>query len=201
MARSDTTRTRALVRRGLTLEYITLGWNVVGVGVIAVSAIAARSVALAGFGLDSLVEIFASLVVVWELTGSGGRARQQRALRLIGLAFFGLALYIAGQAAWVLATRHHPDSSPLGIAWTAVTFLVMMGLALGKTVTGRALGNPVLQTEGKVTRVDAYLAAAVLLGLSLNAAFGWWWADPLAGLVIVVYGVKEGRHALAEARL
>jgi divalent metal cation (Fe/Co/Zn/Cd) transporter len=201
MVRPDVSEARALVRRGLTLEYVTLGWNVVGVVVIAFSAIAAHSVALAGFGLDSLVEVFASLVVVWELTGSGGRVRQRHALRLIGFAFFGLAFYIAVQAAWVLATRHHPDSSPLGIVWTAVTFLVMMGLAVGKTVTGRALGNPVLQTEGKVTRVDAYLAAAVLLGISLNAAFGWWWADPLAGLVIVVYGIKEGRHTLAEARL
>ncbi len=200
MVRSDSAQSHSLIRRGLRLEYSTLGWNVVGVVVIAVSAIAARSVALAGFGLDSLVEIFASLVVVWELTGSGGRARQRHALRLIGFAFFGLALYIASQAAWVLATRHHPDASPLGIVWTAVTFLAMMALAFGKTVTGRALGNPVLQTEGKVTRADAYLAAAVLVGLSLNAAFGWWWADPFAGLVIVVYGIKEGRHALAEAR-
>ena len=189
---ATTTDPSGLLRRGLGLEYATLAWNVVGVGVVAVAAIASRSVALAGFGLDSLIEIFASLVVVWELTGSGTPARQHTALRLIGAAFFALAVYITIQAGWVLAGRHHPDTSKLGIAWTAITCVVMLLLAAGKTATGKALANPVLRTEGRVTLVDAYLAAAVLSGLILNAGPGWWWADPLAGLVIVVYGTKEG---------
>ena len=174
---------------------MTLGWNVVGVVVLAVAAIAAHSVALAGFGLDSLIEILASTVVVWQLTDSGGD-RERIAMRIIGGAFLVLAIYIAAQATYLLVTGGPPAPSPLGIIWTAVTCAVMLGLALGKARTGAALGNPVLQTEGRVTLVDAYLAAAVLVGLVLNAALGWWWADPLAGFVIVFYGVKEGWAAL-----
>jgi divalent metal cation (Fe/Co/Zn/Cd) transporter len=189
------TSQRHLLRRGLALEYITLGWNVIGVIVLVVAAIAARSVALAGFGLDSLVEIAASLVVVWELTGAGGPAGERRALRLIGAAFFGLALYIAAQAAYVLATNAHPEPSSLGIVWTAITCVVMVTLASGKATTGRALGNAVLMAEGRVTLIDAVLAGAVLIGLVLNAAVAWWWADPLAGLVIVFYGTREGLAA------
>jgi divalent metal cation (Fe/Co/Zn/Cd) transporter len=189
------TRNRHLMRRGLVLESTTLAWNVVGVVVLAFAAIRARSVALAGFGLDSLVEIGASIVVVWELTGAGGPERERRALRLIGSAFFALALYIAVQGVYVLASRARPHPSPLGIAWTAVTCAVMLALAYGKGVTGRALRNPVLSTEGRVTLIDAFLAGTVLVGLALNAAFGLWWADPLAGFVIVFYGVREGLTA------
>ncbi len=190
-----TVSTRRLPRRGLDLECFTLGWNVVGVVILAFAALAARSVALAGFGLDSLVEIGASTVVLWELTGAGGSDRQRRALRLIGAAFFALAIYIAAQGAYVLATGARPAHSSLGIGWTAVTCAVMLALAYGKAVTGRALGNPVLSTEERVTLVDAYLAGAVLIGLVLNAALGWWWADPFAGFVIVFYGISEGRAA------
>jgi divalent metal cation (Fe/Co/Zn/Cd) transporter len=134
-------RDQRLLRRGLALEYITLGWNVVGVVILAFGAVTARSVALAGFGLDSLVEIGASLVVVWELTGAGGPERERRALRLIGAAFFGLATYIGVQAAYVLAIGARPEHSPVGIAWTAVTCVVMLSLAYGKAITGRALGT------------------------------------------------------------
>jgi len=189
-----TTR-QALLRRGLLLEYATLGWNCAGVVVVAAAAWAARSVALAGFGLDSLIEIFASVVVVWQLTGAG-KARERRAMRLIGIAFYALAAYILVQAALVLLSGVRPHSSPLGIAWLAATLAAMLLLARGKSVTGRQLDNPVLRTEAHVTLIDACLAAAVLVGLLLTALFGWWWADPLAGLVIVYYGVKEGRAAL-----
>jgi divalent metal cation (Fe/Co/Zn/Cd) transporter len=185
----------ALLRRGLRLEYATLGWNVVGLAVLAATAITARSVALAGFGLDSLIEIGASVVVVWELSGSDP-ARERRALRLIGIAFLALAAYLAVQASVVLAVHHHAAQSPVGIAWTGASALVMFALAAGKARTGRALDNPVLISEGRVTFVDGLLAGAVLAGLVLNAMLGWWWADPLAGLVIVVYGVREGSAAL-----
>ena len=184
-----------LLRRGVQLEQLTLGWNIVGIVVLALAAITARSVALAGFGLDSLVEIGASTVVLWELSGSG-EARQRRALRCIGVAFVALAIYITVQSSVVLATGYHPKSSPLGIAWTAVTAAVMFGLAAGKAKTGRALDNPVLTTEGRVTFIDGLLAVSVLVGLTLNATTGAWWADPLAGFVIVFYGLKEARAIL-----
>jgi divalent metal cation (Fe/Co/Zn/Cd) transporter len=182
----------ALLRRGFALEYATLGWNVAGIVVLAIAAVAARSVALAGFGLDSLIEIGASTVVLWELSGTGAE-RQRRGLRLIGYAFAALAAYLLGQSTVVLATGYHPRPSPVGIAWTAVTAAVMFALAAGKARTGRALGNPVLRTEGRVTLIDGILATAVLAGLVLNAAAGWWWADPAAGYVLVYYAAREVR--------
>jgi divalent metal cation (Fe/Co/Zn/Cd) transporter len=190
----DATRAR-LLSRGRRLEIVTLAWNVVGIVVLAIAAVRAGSVALAGFGLDSLIEIGASTVVLWELADTH-QQRQARALRLIGGAFVALAVYLAVQSSVVLALRDHPGHSPLGIAWTAVTALAMFVLARGKTATGEALDNPVLRTEGKVTTVDAILAVAVLVGLVFNAAFGWWWADPIAGYVLVYYGAREARAAL-----
>jgi divalent metal cation (Fe/Co/Zn/Cd) transporter len=183
----------ALLRRGFLLEYTTLGWNVVGIVVLAVAALAARSVALAGFGLDSLIEIGASTVVIWELSGSG-EARQRRALRLIGTAFVLLAIYLLIQSTWVILVGFEPDHSPLGIAWTAVTAVAMFALAAGKARTGAALGNPVLVTEGRVTLIDGVLATAVLVGLVLNAGLDWWWADPAAGYVLVYYAAREARE-------
>lgn len=154
-----------LVRRGLRLEYVTLGWNVLGTFVVAWAAIAARSVSLAGFGLDSVIEIGASAVVVWELSGTGA-ARRGRALRLIGAAFVLLAVYLAAQSTVVLLTAHHAEHSPAGIAWTALTAAVMFGLAAAKTNTGAALDNEVLRTEGRVTFVDGVLATACWSGSS-----------------------------------
>ena len=194
----DQARAR-LLRRGFALEYATLGWNVAGIAVLAVAAIAARSVALAGFGLDSLIEIGASVVVVWELSGTG-EDRQHRALRLIGFAFAALALYLLIQSTAVLIAGYHPRHSVPGIAWTAVTAVVMFALAAGKARTGQALDNPVLRTEGRVTTVDGILAVAVLVGLALNAAAGWWWADPAAGYVLVYYAAREVREILFPAR-
>lgn len=186
-----------LVRRAFILEYVTLGWNVVGVVVLAIAAISARSVALGGFGLDSLIEIGASTVVIWELSDSS-QQRQRTGLRVIGAAFLMLALYLAVQSTLLLAAHYAPRHSPLGIGWTLVTAFVMFALAAGKESTGQRLDNPVLRTEGRVTFVDGVLATAVLAGLVLNAALGWWWADPLAGYVLLTYAVREGLRALRQ---
>jgi len=169
---------------------MTLGWNVAGVVVLTVLAISASSVALAGFGLDSLIEIGASTVVLWELADTS-EVRRTRALRLIGAAFVGLAVYLLVQSTLALITAHQASPSPAGIVWTGMTAAVMFTLAALKARTGRALANPVLVSEGRVTLIDAILAVAVLVGLAVNALFGWWWADPLAGLVIVFYAVRE----------
>ena len=157
----DEAARKALVRRGFALEFVTLGWNVIGVVVLAAAAVAARSVALAGFGLDSLIEIGASTVVIWELCGTG-QARQRRALRLIGYAFAALAAYLLVQSTLVLATGYHPRHSVIGIGWTAATAAVTFALAFGKARTGAARGNPVLQTEGRVTLIHGILATAIL---------------------------------------
>jgi divalent metal cation (Fe/Co/Zn/Cd) transporter len=184
---------RSLIRRGFALEWMTLGWNVAGIIVLAFAAVTARSVALAGFGLDSLIEIGASTVVIWELSGTG-EERQRKGLRLIGGAFAALAVYLLVQSTLVLATGYHPRHSVPGIIWTALTAAVMFALAVGKSRMGRALDNPVLRTEGRVTMIDGILATAVLAGLALNAALGWWWADPAAGYVLVYYAAREVRE-------
>jgi divalent metal cation (Fe/Co/Zn/Cd) transporter len=191
----EPSRAEALLARGLRLEYATLGWNVVGSVVVLAAAVVARSIALAGFGLDSLIEIVASVVVVWQLKGADKR-RERTALRIIGVAFLLLAFYIAVQSLVVLVTGFRPHHSQVGIGWLAATAVVMFALAYAKRITGRALGSRVLETESRVTTIDGYLAVAVLVGLVLNAAVGWWWADPLAGLVIVFYGFREGWASL-----
>ena len=181
------------MRRGFALEYVTLSWNVAGIVVLAAAALTARSVALAGFGLDSLIEIGASTTVIWELSGSGAQ-RQRRGLRLIGYAFAALAAYLLIQSSVALATGYRARHSLPGMGWTAATAVVMFLLAAGKARTGRALDNPVLRTEGRVTMIDGILATSVLLGLALNAGLGWWWADPAAGYVLVFYASREVRE-------
>jgi divalent metal cation (Fe/Co/Zn/Cd) transporter len=199
IANAPTTPER-LLRRGLRLEYATLAWNVVGSVVLLAAAAVAGSLALAGFGVDSVIEIVASAVVVWQLKGTAGDGRDRLALRVIAAAFALLALYIAAQAAQILLVADHPGTSTVAIAWLALTVAAMLALAAAKRATGERLGNPVLVTEARVTLVDGALAAAVLLGVALNAAAGWWWADPLAALVIVGYSVREARHAWREAQ-
>jgi divalent metal cation (Fe/Co/Zn/Cd) transporter len=199
-SRTVPSRREQLVRRGLRLEYTTLSWNVIEIGFLVVAAVQARSVALAGFAVDSFIEIFASVVVIWQLKGTAVEHDERRALRMIGIAFFLLAIYIVIQAVVTVALGVRPDSSPLGIAWLAATCVVMFALAAGKARTGRELGNPVLSAEAKVTLVDGALAAGILVGLVLNAALGWWWADIAAGAILVVYGVREGREHLRHAR-
>ena len=144
----------------------------------------------------SLIEIGASAVVIWELSGTG-QERQRRGLRLIGFAFAALAIYLLVQSTVVLAAGYHPRHSALGIIWTAATAAAMFTLAAGKAQTGRALGNPVLRTEGRVTMTDGILAVAVLLGLTVNAALGWWWADPAAGYVLVYYAARQVREVFS----
>jgi divalent metal cation (Fe/Co/Zn/Cd) transporter len=193
MTVADDPARQAPLRRGFALEYATLAWNAIGIVVLAIAAVAARSVALAGFGLDSLIEIGASAVVIWELSGTGEQ-RQRRSLRLIGAAFAALAAYLLVQSTVVLAAGYQPGHSVPGIIWTSVTAAVMFALAAGKARTGRALDNPVLRTEGRVTMIDGILATAVLLGLILNVTLGWWWADPAAGYVLVFYAAREVRE-------
>lgn len=187
------------VKRGLALEYITLAWNVIGVGIVFYAAYRARSLALAGFGVDSLIEIVASVAVVWELAGVHA-ARRRIALRIISVSFALLAAYIVTQAVVGLRSNIHPTPSALGMLWLAVTAAAMFALAYGKHRVGVEIDNPVLRFEARVTAVDGLLAVAVLVGLAANALFGWWFADSLAALVIVFYAVREARHTWKESK-
>lgn len=183
-----------LVRRGLRLEYLTIAWNVVEAAVAVTAGIAAGSIALVGFGLDSLVEVFAASVVVWELKGARDE-RRERALRLIAISFFVLAAYVTVEAVRYLIVGSEAGESLVGIVLAAVSLAVMPILAIAKRRTGRRLGSPTLLADATETLLCSYLSAILLVGLVLNAAVDWWWADPLAALGIAYLAVREGLEA------
>lgn len=191
-----------LLRQGLRLEYLTVGWNIVE-GLIAVSAaLAAGSVALLGFGIDSFVETISGAVLIWrlraELRGRDEEATEwveRRAERLVGVSFFVLAAYIAFDAATSLLAGERPDASPVGIAITALSIAVMLWLAGAKRRVAADLGSRALAADAQQTQACWYLSVVVLAGIGLNALLGWWWADPVAALGVVVLLVREGLEA------
>ncbi len=188
----------ALRRRGLALAYFIVVWDV-SEGAIAVTAgLAAGSIALVGFGIDSGIEVVAASVVIWQLRG-GVHARQRTALRLIAATFFVLAAYVGFEAVRDLATSDKADESIVGIVLNLVALAVMVPVAIAQKSTGRSLDNPVLVAQAQETWLSNYLSISLLVGLSLNALFGWWWADPAVALLIAVIAFREGREALEEA--
>jgi divalent metal cation (Fe/Co/Zn/Cd) transporter len=205
MTAAPTTRDRArLLRRGLRLEYLTVGWNIVE-GLVAVGAgLAAGSVALIGFGIDSFIETISGGILIWrlrvEVAGGSDEERieavERRAERLVGLSFLVLGAYVAYQAVQTLVARDEPAASPVGIALTLVSLVLMLWLARAKRRTGEALASRALIADSRQTFACWYLSATTLAGLTLNAVFGLWWADPIAALVIVVFLVREGIEAL-----
>ena len=171
-----------------------MAWMTVEAAVAVTAGIVASSVALVGFGLDSVIEFCAAVIVVWQLRG-GGEERETRAVKLIGVTFFALAAYLAIEGIRDLATQARPEQSIPGVAVTAAALVVMPLLALGKHRTGRALGNRTLIADAAESAFCAFTSGAVLLGVGLNAGLGWWWADPAAALVIAALAVKEGLEA------
>jgi divalent metal cation (Fe/Co/Zn/Cd) transporter len=191
-----------LVRRATRLGWFTVGWNVAE-GVIAISAaLAAGSQALLGFGLDSGIESMSASILLWRLYAERHDPErveyvERRAVKLIGASFFVLATFVAFDAIHSLVTTSKPEASPVGIALTAMSLVVMPVLAYKKRQVGREMGSRSVETDGKQTSACAYLSAVVLVGLVLNAWVGWWWADPIAALGVVVFLVREGRQALS----
>lgn len=189
----------ALRRRGLRLAWFIVGWDVVE-GTVAVTAgILAGSVALIGFGLDSSIEVFAAVVVIWQLR-KDGNDRYATALRLIALSFFLLAAYVGYKSISDLVTGSRPDASVVGIVLSVVATAVMIPVAIAQKRTGEALGNQVLVAQSKETWISNYLSISLLVGLGLNALFGLWWADPLVALAISAVAVREGWEAWEESR-
>ncbi len=185
-----------LRRRGFALEYATMAWMVAEASVAVTAGVLASSIVLIGFGLDSVIEFAAAIIVIWQLRGEvAGQQRETRAVRLIGLTFFALAVYLATESVHDLLTHAKPGESAAGLAITAAALIVMPVLAAAKRRTGQAMGNRTLVTDSAETFICAYTTAAALAGVGLNTTLGWWWADPAAALVIAALAVKEGLEA------
>ena len=192
------------LRRGLRLAYLTVGWNLVE-GIVAVGAgIAAGSIALIGFGVDSFVETISGAVIIWRLLAETRGHHddetmeriEQRAERTVGIAFLLLAAYVGFESVRTLINQEAPDASPVGIALTAVSIVVMLWLARAKRRIGEALGSRAMLADAQQTYACWYLSVVTLAGLALNAVLGFWWADPVAALGITVLLVREGIEAL-----
>ena len=192
----------AALARAARLEYVTVGWNVLE-GLIAVAAaLAAGSVALLGFGIDSVVESASGSVLLWRLAAERSardhgeiEALDRRARKLVGLSLFLLAAFVAGDSLWTFWQGEKPRPSPIGIGLTAVSIGVMWFLARAKRHVAHVLGSRALEADSFQTTACFWLSIIVLCGVGLNAALGWWWADPVAALGMTLFIVREGRGA------
>lgn len=191
------TSREADTRGGRRLEWFTLGWNVTEAVVSIVAGILAGSVALVGFGADSIVESLSGLVLLWRLQShEADEHRERLALRLVGVCFLILAAYVAFDAAGSLLRREAPDASWVGIGLAVASLIVMPLLARAKRRVAARLDSPALVADSRQTDLCAYLSAILLGGLALNAALAWWWADPVAALLMVPIIIREGVQAL-----
>lgn len=194
MTQTDTAAPSRLRRRSRRLIWATIAWNTVEAVVALTAGASSNSGALVSFGLDSTVEVSAAVVALWYLRGDDDE-RGHLAGRLIGVSFWALAAWVSYDAVTDLVAGNRPEASGVGIALTGVSVVVMPALAILKRRTGEALDSRALVAESNETMLCAYLSVAVLIGLVLNAALGWWWGDPLAALVVAAIAGKEGLEA------
>jgi divalent metal cation (Fe/Co/Zn/Cd) transporter len=191
------TNSHSDVAAGRRLEYFTLGWNALEAMVAVGAGLFAGSTALIGFGLDSVIESLSGSVLLWRLRdGTKGEEREQRALKMVGVSFLVLAVYIAYEATETLLRREPPTVSYIGIGLAVASVIVMPLLARAKRKVAARLGSRALHADSRQTDICSYLSAILLLGLGANALGGWWWADPVAGLLMVPIIGKEGVDAL-----
>jgi divalent metal cation (Fe/Co/Zn/Cd) transporter len=195
----DPTERAGALRRGLVLEYFSLFWNVLETVVGMIAGLAAGSVALIGFALDSVIESSSAGVIIWRLRAEGSKDRdvesiERRAVRLIAIAFWALALYVAAQAVIDLVGNNRPEESSVGIVLALVSIVVMPVLAARKRSAARALDSRAMHADSSQTSLCTYISAVLLVGLGANVLLGWWWADPVAGLGIAALAAKEGHE-------
>ena len=185
-----------LVRRAQLLAWGGIGWHFVEFAIAVGAGIAAGSIALIGFGADSLIEVFSGGVIAWLFSGRQlGSESERRAQRLIAISFFVLAAYVSIEAVRTLLGTDHPNPSWLGIGLALFTAPTMPLLARAKRRVGDRLGSVATAKEGQQNLLCAYLSVALLIGLGANALVGWWWADPVAALVIAAVAAREGRES------
>jgi divalent metal cation (Fe/Co/Zn/Cd) transporter len=188
-------RRPVLTRRVRLLVAATITYNVVEAAVALTAGTIASSAALIGFGLDSVIEVASASAVAWQFSGSDPKARERAALRVIAVSFFALAGYVTVESVRALAGATEAAPSPVGIGLAALSLLVMPVLSAAQRRAGRELGSVSAVADSRQTLLCTYLSAVLLVGLLLNALFGWSWADPVAALVIAAVAVKEGRDA------
>lgn len=188
-------RTAVLQRRIRWIVAATIGYNLVEAIVAIAAGSAASSGALIGFGLDSTIEVLSAAAVAWQFTRRDPERWEKPTLRVIAIAFFALAGYVTVSSLLTVFGRVEVQHSPVGIVLTALSVVVMPFLSLVERRTGRELGSATAGADSKQTLICTYLSAAVLIGLVLNSLLGWWWADPIAGLVIAVFAIREGVEA------
>ncbi|HQZ96252.1 MAG TPA: cation transporter [Pyrinomonadaceae bacterium] len=187
-------RNGQMISRGRRLAYLTIIWNSLE-GILAVGAgILAGSIALVGFGVDSVIEVSSGAIILWRLVA--GDRREKLALRLVGISFLALATYVGFDALKSLAYRELPEASYAGIGIAALSLVVMPWLARAKRKVAASLNSKAMHADSRQTDLCTYLSAILLGGLLLNAIFGWWWADPVAALIMVPIISKEGVDAL-----
>jgi divalent metal cation (Fe/Co/Zn/Cd) transporter len=192
--RLETIDRERLARRARLLAWGGNAWHLLEFAIAVAAGIAAGSIALLGFGFDSLIEGLAGFVIIWLFTGSRlvSETAERRAQQLIAASYFVLAVYVGVESVRTLLVGNHPDASWVGIGLAAVTAPTMPLLARAKRRVGHSLASSATVGEAQQNMICAYLSVALLLGLGLNAAFGWWWADPVAALVIAGVAAREG---------
>lgn len=188
-------RRSVLQRRIRWIVGATIGYNLIEAIVAIAAGAVASSAALIGFGLDSTIEVLSAAAVAWQFTRRDPERWEKGTLRVIAGAFFALAAYVTASSLLALITRIEVEHSPAGIAVTALSVVVMPFLSIAERRAGRELGSASVVADSKQTLICTYLSGAVLIGLLLNSAFGWWWVDALAGLVIAAFAVREGLEA------
>ncbi len=193
---SSVERTEHL-RHGRKLEYFTIGWNMVEAGVAIGAGWFAGSIALVGFGVDSLIESLSGSVLLWRLSSpTHDESREKIALKLVGISFLILAAYVAFDAIKSLLVYEPPQTSLVGIGLSVASLIIMPLLARAKRLSASNLGSRAMKADSRQTYLCAYLSAILLGGLALNALFRWWWADPVAALIMVPIIAREGFEGL-----
>ena len=185
-----------LRRRIRLLVAATITYNVIEAVIAITAGTIASSIALIGFGLDSVIEVSSAAAVAWQFAGPDHERREKAALRVIAGSFFVLAAYVTVEAVRTLISGDRPEQSSVGIVLVTVSVVIMPFLSWAQRRAGRELGSASAVADSRQTLLCTYLSAAVLVGLVLNAAFGWWWADPVVALGLAAVAVREGRAAL-----
>jgi divalent metal cation (Fe/Co/Zn/Cd) transporter len=188
-------RKHALHRRIRWIVTATIGYNLIEAVVAITAGTIASSAALVAFGLDSTIEVLSAAAVAWQFTRRDPERWEKPTLRVIAVAFFALAAYVIMSSLFALIGRVEVEHSPLGIAITALSVVIMPFLSLAERRAGRELGSATAVADSKQTLICAYLSATVLIGLLLNSVFGWWWVDAIAGLVIAAFAIRESIEA------